>query len=151
VPGRKKIADFPTAAKGEKRGAFRTPLAFSPDGKALARGTADGAVELWEAAAGKKADSRAAHKGAVASLCFSPDGKRLASGGADRTVRVWDVAGGKEVVRFPGHAGPVIALAFAPDGAALVAAAGGVDAEGKHDYAGPLFLWELPAARTPEK
>jgi WD40 repeat protein len=68
-------------------------LAWSPDGKMMALGTADGEVVLLELASGQVRRRLAGHHSYVQSLAFSPDGKTLASGSADATALVWDVFG----------------------------------------------------------
>jgi WD40 repeat protein len=67
-------------------------LALSPDGRLLALGTADGAVQLWDVARRKKLGLRVGHTGPVYCVRFSPDGKTLASGGDDSVILLWDVA-----------------------------------------------------------
>jgi WD40 repeat protein len=68
-------------------------LAFSPDGKLLALGAKDGAVRLWDLAAGKERHTFAPSAGAVRAVAFAPDGKSLASVHEDGSAFVWDVAG----------------------------------------------------------
>ncbi|HEV3259806.1 MAG TPA: hypothetical protein VG013_23260 [Gemmataceae bacterium] len=97
------------------------PIAFSPDGKAIALGSGN-CVRLWEVATGKELRRLKGHEDEVSSLAFSPDGKTLASGSWDRTVCFWEVSTGKPRRAIPAHRGVVLALAFSPDGKLLASA-----------------------------
>jgi len=63
-------------------------MAWSPDGKLLASGSADAAVQVWDAHTGKTLLTYKGHAGIVEAVAWSPDGKLLASASADKTGRV---------------------------------------------------------------
>ncbi len=107
-----------TARVGEPWGA----LAFAPDGKTLARGSADGRITLLEAETGKRVRSWKAHTVGTACLAFRRDGRRLASGGRDGVVRVWDPSTGADLLPLPGHRQAVTEVACSPDGKFLLSA-----------------------------
>jgi len=77
-------------------------LQFSPDGKALAGATSEGAVHLWDPATGKHIRKIKGHDYGTPSLAFAPNGKALATGGSDGRVFWWDVATGKQLRQFAG-------------------------------------------------
>jgi WD40 repeat protein len=101
-------------------------LAISPDGKLLAGGGEDPAVQLWDLPAGKPAAKLTDHQDWVTALAFSPDSKQLASADYHGKVILWDVPDGKKVrsltplpspppKELPDPV-PAEALAFSPDG-----------------------------------
>jgi WD40 repeat protein len=100
-------------------------LAFSPDGKTLAVGSAAG-IELRDVATmATTATINWPGSGAVSSLAFSPDGTML--GAADlggNGAYLLDVATGSQIARLgtPGM-GAYTAVAFSPDGKTLAAGA----------------------------
>jgi WD40 repeat protein len=82
----------------EEHGEAVHSVAFSPEGKRLASGSADGSVKLWDAGAGHEISTLKGHRAGILSVAFSPDGNRLASGSQDRTVRLWAAATEQEVL-----------------------------------------------------
>jgi WD40 repeat protein len=112
-------------------------VAFSPDGKYLARGVSaaaglNGEVKVWDAQTGQEIHAFKGRWGRVHSVAFSSDGQRLASGptglpggslpGAgtpvDRLgdVKVWDLKSGQELLSIKSFA---TRMAFSPDGKRL--------------------------------
>ena len=100
--------------KGHEHGVWT--VAFSPDGKTLASGSADQTVRVWDIATGECEQTFAGHSNWVWIVAFSPDGKTLASGSADRTVRVWDLVAKQGLRVLSGHNNWVWSVAFSADG-----------------------------------
>jgi tricorn protease-like protein len=101
-------------------------LAFSPDGKLLAGGTADATVVLWKTENGSQDKTLRGPKAEVNAVAFSPDGKTVVSGGADATVHLWDATDGGPAKRaLTQNTGAVYAVAVSSDG--RIIASGGAD------------------------
>ncbi|MDX3539728.1 hypothetical protein PV721_36490 [Streptomyces sp. MB09-01] len=98
-------------------------VAFSPDGRTLATGSADGTARLWDTATGTPRATLRGHPDEVASVAFSPDGRTLATASADG-ARLWDTATGKARATLHASTGGVFSLAFSPDSSTLATAGG---------------------------
>jgi WD40 repeat protein len=96
--GRKQV--LPGAAYGA--------LAFSPDGKALARARDSVTVQIWGVAGAREGGMVLGHEQPIQCLSFAPDGRTLVAGGKDHTVKVWNI---------PVSVGPTV---FIPKGGSVV-------------------------------
>jgi len=112
-------------------------LSFSPDGRALATASWDGAIKLWDIESGDLLWT-SWHTNSIHCIAFTPDGRTLASSGVDAVIQIWDTESGTYLQTLSGHSGPVFALAWSPDGSLL--ASGGLD--------GDIRLWERPWAKS---
>jgi serine/threonine protein kinase len=103
-------------------GRVRT-VAFHPeDSNQLISGGDDGALLVWDIAAGKHRSLNGSG-GAVSSAALGPAGKQLASA-TGIAVLLWDATEGRILARYKGHVAPVAAVALSRDGKRLASAAG---------------------------
>jgi WD40 repeat protein len=98
---------------GHPDGAWR--VEFSPDGKQLATGGADGTVKLWDLASRQEVAHLATDEG-ILSVSFSPKGDLLATA-SDEQVWLWDAQTSAKLRRLPGAR---LQAKFSPDGTRLL-------------------------------
>lgn len=110
-------------------------VSFSPDGKEVLTGSADGTARLWDAETGHPigqpmrhdvwADKQLTREGKTQNVpkpgtinagVFSPDGSKILTGGDDRTARLWSAQDGTPIGQPMRHNNSVGTLAFSPDG-----------------------------------
>ncbi|MCB8962141.1 MAG: protein kinase [Ardenticatenales bacterium] len=90
--------------------------AWSPDGRLIASASDDGAILVWDVAAGEIIQQFSGHTDWVRALRWSPDGASLLSGSSDGTVRLWDVGAGGPGVTMAAFTVSVRSVAWAPAG-----------------------------------
>jgi WD40 repeat protein/serine/threonine protein kinase/tetratricopeptide (TPR) repeat protein len=114
-----------------------TSAVFSPDGKTVMTGSADGAARFWDAATGRPLGPTLTHPQAVSAVAYGPDGQTVLTGCGDRTARLWDPRTGRPIGPTLTHQGRVSAVAFSPDGKTVMT--GSAD--------GAARLWDAATGR----
>ncbi|MBL8819680.1 MAG: protein kinase [Planctomyces sp.] len=74
-------------------------VAYTPDGRFVVTGDAEGHVRWFDAATGEPTGKILEQPGLITCIEISRDGKLLATGSNDRELRVWDTESGE--LRFP--------------------------------------------------
>ncbi|NEQ31289.1 MAG: protein kinase, partial [Leptolyngbya sp. SIO4C5] len=118
-------------------------LSLSPDGRAVATGSTDKAVRLWDLRNGELIQTLGSalpllnnrHRAQVNAVLFSADGRSLFSGSGDGTVKWWDLTDYRLLATLPEPGWTITAIALTPDNQFLLGGGG----EGK------LRLWNLEA------
>lgn len=122
-------------------------IGFSPNGKALAAGSYDTSLRVWNTANGELLRHVEELPVSMFAMDFSPDGRWLAAAGADRIVYVWDTATWRLARKLAGQPEMISALAFSSDGRRL--ATGGFS-ELTVTHPVKILLWDF-ASGKPER
>jgi WD40 repeat protein len=128
--GNDRIVRFCDAQTGNERQVWKSPgalraAAYSPDGKWLAIGCANGIVQVWDVSQNRAIANLKKRPQSVRALAFAPDGKTLAVSGDDKTLvlhdtRTWDAIRSLAAQEED----PVLGVAYAPDGKTLALCTG---------------------------
>jgi WD40 repeat protein len=98
-------------------------VAFSPDGRYLAVGRRDRAIELLDAADYTAARWLTGLEDIPTSLSFSADGKTLATTDGGSGALVFNVTSGRQVARVADQGDTVMSVALSPNGGQIATAA----------------------------
>ncbi|HEY9638175.1 MAG TPA: serine/threonine-protein kinase [Coleofasciculaceae cyanobacterium] len=109
------------------------PVAISQDGKTLASGGEEGAIQLWDLGTGKLRSTLKGHSAIAYSLAMSRDSQILASGSADETIKIWNLNTGQQIRTLSRRLKGISSLAISPDGQTLVSG----------DRVGTMAIWNL--------
>lgn len=85
-------------------------VVFSPDGKAMVSGSAEGRLRLWDVGTGREIHTSVQQVSPVQSIFFSVDGKTLVVGDLNKTLKHWDVATGWELRTLQGNRKSVLSV-----------------------------------------
>ncbi|ELU36417.1 WD40 domain-containing protein [Rhizoctonia solani AG-1 IA] len=124
----------PFGSQQHERGIFS--VTFSPDGRLIASGSADGTICIFNSHSGQLVlGPLPKHSNFVRSVVFSPDGKHIICGLGDRSVHVWRVEDGLlACMPLEGGQGCFNSVACSPDGAYIVSGS----------YDSTIRVWKAP-------
>lgn len=89
----------------------RLDLFPAVDGCAIAIGTVDGSVDIWDTTLWTPLATLGGHSGQINCLAFSVNGEKLASASADKSCRLWETTSYSPVAVI-NHPGVVFGVSF---------------------------------------
>ena len=95
-------------------------MALSPNGRYIATGSWDAAVQLWDLQTLKPVGTLTGQTAPITGVAFSHDGQVLIAGSEDKTVRMWDMTNGRPIHTFEGHERKIDCVAVSPDSQQLI-------------------------------
>lgn len=118
-------------------------VAVSPDGRAIASGSFDGTIKIWNLETGALIRTLTGHSDAgemVSSVAIAPNGTLLASSsnGYGGTIKIWNLATGELLYTIAGTSLGISSIAISPDSQLL--------ASGSEE--GDIYLWNLESGEA---
>ncbi|MCT7956745.1 protein kinase domain-containing protein [Laspinema palackyanum] len=118
-------------------------VAVSPDGLAIASGSFDGTIKIWNLETGALIRTLTGHSDAgemVSSVAIAPNGTLLvsSSNGYGGTIKIWNLATGELLSTIPGTSLGISSIAISPDSKLL--------ASGSEE--GNIYLWNLDSGEA---
>lgn len=110
---------------------------YSPDGRQVVLGSADGRVRIWNVADGLPVGEALPHKGEVVAAEFSADGLHLLTAEAEGLVRLWKLPLSGEIALTVNCDRWLTAVQFSPAGKRVLLA----------NSRGRFQVWSLPEAK----
>lgn len=95
-------------------------LALSEDGRILASGGRDKAIQVWNTGTGELLQTLQSDSGEVLAVAIAPDGNTIVSGSADRMVRIWNLTTNQPPMMLAGHTNAINIIRISPDGQTII-------------------------------